>query len=162
MKRHPEEQITYGLFDTPTDLEKAYEKLVRAGFLPEDMSLLMSENTHETDFAPLYRTKAAEGVTAGGLLGASLGGILGGLVALGATTGVGVLVVGPALAFGAAGGLIGGLMAHELPEDEAQRAHDAIHEGKVMLAVHTHKPSEVDLARRLFEAFHGEQIELVA
>lgn len=160
MKRHPNEQIIYGLFDGPHDLKVAFERLVAAGIPVEDMSVMMNEETHDEDFKFIERTRTRDGVAAGGIIGGALGGMLGGLAALGtALTGVGLLVVGPAIAFAAAGGLIGGLVGHGVPDAEAKRLHEALHEGQVMLAVHTHKPEQIKIAEEVFARAHGEKLE---
>lgn len=159
--RHPDDKIIYGLFDTVDDLDNAFTALTKADIPEDDISLLMSEDTHGTDFEPLFKDRTADGATAGGILGTALGGVLGGLACLGlGATGVGVMVVGPALAFGAAGGVIGGLMAHGVPEEEAALLHQQIHSGKVMMAVHTRRPNEVRIAQRVFEAHGGEEVTI--
>ena len=159
--RHPDDTIIYGLFDTVDDLDVAFTALTESDISPDDISLLMSEDTHGADFEPLFKDRTRDGAVAGGFLGTALGGMLGGLAGLGlAASGIGVMVVGPALAFGAAGGVIGGLMAHGVPEGEAALLHQQIHAGKVMLAVHTHRPEEIRIARRVFEACRGEEVSL--
>lgn len=163
MKRHRKDQIIYELFSSPKDLEHAYDSLVRAGFALEDVSLLMNEDVHDRDFKMLERTKTKEGVAAGSLVGGALGGVLGGVVSLGsAITGIGLVIVGPALALAAAGGLIGGLMGHGVPEEEAKRLHDAIHEGKAMIAVHVNDPRRAQIALEIFKAFKGEPVEIAS
>jgi uncharacterized membrane protein len=163
MKRHPNEKIIYGLFEKPAELEHAYDSLVRSGIEVEDISLLMNEDVHDRDFKALDRTKTKEGAAAGSIVGGTIGGVLGGVVALGsAITGIGLVVVGPALALAAAGGLIGGLMGHGVPEDEAKHLHDELHAGKAMMAVHLRDPKKIVVAQEILKAYHGEPIELAS
>ncbi|MBK6689327.1 MAG: hypothetical protein IPG45_32970 [Deltaproteobacteria bacterium] len=159
MKRHPNEQIIYGLFEGPHDLKVAFDQLVAAGIPVEDMSVMMNEETHDEDFKFIEKTRTRDGATAGGIIGGALGGMLGGLAALGAASGIGLLVVGPAIAFAAAGGLLGGLVGNGVPDAEAKRLHEALHEGQVMLAVHTHKPEQIAIAERVFADSKGEKLE---
>src|SRR5947207_1806350 len=102
MKRHPDEEVIYGLFDSAKTVERAYKRLVDVGIAIEDISLLMSEDTHDRDFPMLEKKKTKEGVVAGGILGGTLGGILGGIASLGAAiTGIGLIIVGPMIALAA-------------------------------------------------------------
>jgi outer membrane lipoprotein SlyB len=159
MKRHPKEEIIYGLFDTPKHLEEAYHLLLAAGIKDDDISLLMTEDTHDRDFKMLEKNKAKEGVAAGGILGGTLGGILGGVASLGSViTGIGLVIVGPMIALAAAGGLLGGLIGHGMPKDEAERLQKEIHDGKTMMAVHVHDPHEIKRAKAIFRAADGEEL----
>lgn len=163
MKQRANEKILHELFDSAKQLERAYDSLVRAGIAIEDISLLMNEDVHDRDFAALERTKTKEGIVAGSIVGGTLGGVLGGVVALGsAITGIGLVVVGPALALAAAGGLIGGLVAHGVPEQEAKRLHDAIHDGRAMMAVHVRDPKTLEVVSEIFKAHRGEPIEMAS
>jgi uncharacterized membrane protein len=121
----------------------------------------MNEDVHDRDFKALERTRTKEGIAAGSLVGGALGGVLAGVVSLGsAITGIGLVIVGPALAFAAAGGLIGGLMGHGVEEGEAKRLHDELRAGKAMITVHIHDPQKVAVAEAILAANHAEQLEL--
>lgn len=159
MKRHPNEQIIYALFENEEALKEAFAGLVKAGIKVDDISVLLTENAHESGFSRLERTKAPEGAMAGGLLGGAIGGVIGGLAAFGAVTGVGLLVMGPALAFAAAGGLLGGLLGHGVPEEEANWVKEQINSGKAMLAVHVNKPEEMRISRRVLAQHQGDEVE---
>jgi hypothetical protein len=161
MKRHPEEQLLYALFESPAEVEGAMKRLVDAGISIDDISLMLDESTPSPEFAGLERTRTAKGVAAGTLIGGSLGGVVGGLVGLGATmTGIGLIVVGPLLVMAAAGGIMGGLIGHGLPAEEAERLHNAVKAGQAMIAVHTHEPDEVALVRGIFAELHGDEVEV--
>jgi hypothetical protein len=157
------EQIIYGLFDSRSTFERAFQNLLNAGIPIEDISLLMNEETHDRDFKFLEQTKTKEGIAAGGLLGGTLGGILGGVASLGAAiTGIGLVVVGPMIAFAAAGGLIGGLIGHGVQREEAEHLHQELHAGKMMIAVHAHEPGGVEYAKAILRGAHGEPLETTA
>jgi hypothetical protein len=163
MNRQRNERVIYGLFDDPRELEIAFNRLLAVDVPVDDISLLMNEDVHERDFKPLHRTHTREGVAVGSVVGSALGGVLGGLAVLGsAMTGIGVLVVGPMLALGASGGVLGGLIGHGIPEEEAKRLQDAIHAGKAMIAVHANTARSADIATAILKNSHGEPVELYA
>lgn len=142
-------------------MEQAFNRLLAKGINIDDVSLLMSEDTHDRDFKALEKFKTREGVAAGAAVGGTLGGMFGGLVALAsAVTGIGLVIVGPALAFAAAGSLVGGLVGHGIPKEEAQRLREELHQGMAMLAVHVHSPSEIAAAKEVFSELKGEAVEL--
>ncbi|MCC7383180.1 MAG: hypothetical protein IT384_15180 [Deltaproteobacteria bacterium] len=160
MKRNPDERALYALFDSADEMERAFDDLIAAGISVDDISLLMTEETHDRGFKALEKHRTREGAAAGGAVGVTLGGILGGLTVLGATFtgGIGILVVGPVLALAAAGSVVGGLIGHGIPEEETKRLHDALHQGKAMLAVHTHKPGQIATVEGILGRYHGEDV----
>ncbi len=159
---HPPEKILYALFDDRETLERAFQQLRGKSQLRlDDISLLLSEDVRDRDFAFLDRTKTKEGVLAGGAVGGVLGGIVAGMVSLGAlATGVGLLAVGPIVGLAAAGGLVGGLVGHGVPEERAARLHAALHQGQVLMAVHTHDANQIAAAREVFAQFGADELDL--
>jgi outer membrane lipoprotein SlyB len=146
-----EEQIVYAMFEDREHIEAAFTELTKIGIAVEDISLVMSEDTHERDFKVLDRTKALKGATAGGLMAGTVGGVLGGIIGVGSivTGGIGLIVMGPALAFAAAGGLFGGLMGRTMPDDRAMVLKAEISEGKTLMAVHVKDLTRVEEVRAL-------------
>jgi hypothetical protein len=154
-----QDDVVYAMFDKQEDLEAAFQELVKEGVQVEDLSVLMTEETHDRDFRFLDRTRTREGIAAGSVLGGAIGGVIGGLAALGAAmTGVGTIVIGHAVAFAAAGGVLGGVMGHAVPEEEAQRLRDALHRGKVLMCVHVKPSFEHEAVERVLARFHGEEL----
>lgn len=163
MKATNSRPIIHGLFDSCAEMEQALRTLVAEGVSIDDISVLMTEDTHDRDFKILDRTRARDGAVLGGLVGGTIGGILGGVTSLGtAITGVGLVIVGPILAIAATGGLIGGFIGHGIPAAEANRLQHEIHEGKAMLAVHPRNPDQAALARRVLASTHGEELSFSA
>lgn len=160
--RRRSEEIVYALFDSPHAVEKALKDLYTIGVTLDDVSILMTEDTRDGDFAALALTRSAEGVATGGVVGGFVGIVLGGLAALGSamTGGIGLMVMGPAMGFAAAGGLIGGLIGHGIPEAEAKHLHDEVAAGKVLVAVHVNERHDTGLVRRVLDDDHGEEVEM--
>ena len=156
------DKIAYALFDSPEALDCALKGLDEIGVTLDDISILMSEDTHEEDFAALDATKTAEGAATGTIVGGFMGAVLGGLVAIGSamTGGIGLLVMGPALTLAAAGGLIGGFIGHGMPEAEAKFLLDEVAQGKVLLAAHVDENHDVSSIRRVLQACKGEQVDM--
>lgn len=162
LQRPEGEQIIHAMFDDAAQIEKAFQALQAEGIPPEKITLVMTEDTHDRDFKALERTKAVQGATAGGLMAGTIGGILGGLTAFGSvvTGGIGLVVMGPALAFAAAGGLFGGLLGRTVPEDRALVLKAQLNEGKTLMAVHADDKNTADKIAKMIATAGGEPIEL--
>jgi hypothetical protein len=151
-------ETAYAMFDDRKHLEHALAELAEIGIAVEDVSVVMSEDTHDRDFALLDRTKALKGAAAGGLMAGTVGGILGGLIGFGSvvTGGLGLVVMGPALAFAAAGGLLGGLLGRTVPDDRALVLKAELAGGRTLMAVHLRDPSRMEEIRALTVRHGGE------
>jgi hypothetical protein len=87
--------------------------------------------------------------------------MLGGVAALGsAITGIGLVIVGPAIAFAAAGSLIGGLVGAGVPTDEAKRLQDEVNRGKALIAVHPVDEDEARKVEALIDKTKAERIDV--
>src|SRR5438105_6050576 len=141
--------------------ERIAQALKTAGFLGDDISVLLPDKTGTRDFAHEQHTKAPEGAAAGASTGGVLGGGLGWLVGIGALAipGVGPFIAaGPIMAAlagaavgAAAGGLTGTLVGFGMPEYEAKQYEGKILKGNVLISVHTEDGKEVDKAKEIFK-----------
>jgi uncharacterized protein YjbJ (UPF0337 family) len=145
------DNLVTGLYTTPEHAGRAYDDLTtRQGYKPDDVSVLMSEDTRRRHFGDVtpgteFKTgsKAAEGAGVGGATGLGVGAALGALLAAAtsiAIPGIGLLVAGPiagaiagAGAGGAAGTLIGALIGAGIPEERAKVYDRGIREGGIVL-----------------------------
>lgn len=162
------EQIS-GLFTSYKDFSDLVESLNLRGYREEDISVLMSEHTHNQYFAPQENTKAPEGAAVGSLSGGILGAIIGGLTLVGniILPGSGLLVAGPlvgALTAGAigaaAGGLIGSLVGAGIPEHEAKFFEDALkQEGRILVVAHVPK-DHVKEVKAVFERHNADRLKI--
>lgn len=162
------EQIS-GLFSSHEDFANLIEALNMRGYREEDLSVLMSEDTHHQYFAPQENTKAPEGATVGTLSGGILGAVIGGLTLVGniILPGSGLLVAGPlvgALSAGAvgaaAGGLIGALVGAGIPEHEAKFFEDALKaSGRILVVAHVPK-AKIDEVKAVFQRFNADRLKI--
>jgi hypothetical protein len=140
-------------------LEPALQDLQRAGFRPQDVSVLLPENLGNKDLVTHKSSKSPEGAATGGVTGGVLGGALGWLAATGtlAIPGIGPFIAaGPIMAAlagagaGAAiGGLAGGLIGLGMPEFEAKRFEGRVKEGGILTSVHCDDRNWCDRAEEI-------------
>ena len=136
----------FGIYASRADTLEAVETLKTAGFRNTDIAVLMPDNPGTKDFAVEMNTKAPEGATWGGIIGAVIGGSLAWLTAMSMITVPGldpVVAAGPIIAalagIGAGaviGGIIGALVGLGLPEYQAKRFEGRIRKGGILLSVH--------------------------
>src|SRR5438045_7060571 len=131
----------YCIAKTVSQAENIVTELRTAGFLGDDISVLLPDKGTTKDFAHEKSTKAPEGATAGGAAGLGVGAALGWLAGIGALAipGLGPFIAaGPIMAAlggaaigGTAGGLIGALTGMGMPEFEAKRYSNKIGQGNL-------------------------------
>ena len=144
-------RLITGLYDSPDTAGHAYQDLTsRHGYRPDDISVLMSEDTRKRHFSDAKPgeefkrgTKAAEGAGVGGGIGMGVGAALGAFLAAAtsiAVPGLGLVVAGPiagaiagAGAGGATGSLLGLLIGSGIPEERAAEYDRGIREGGIVL-----------------------------
>jgi hypothetical protein len=158
----------FGIYSSRETAERAADAIVKAGFSPADISVLLPENLGNRSIGTEKSTKAPEGATAGGGTGAVLGGTLGLLAGIGALAipGVGPLIAaGPIMATlagigvgGAIGGITGALVGMGIPEYEAKRYEGRIQKGGILLSVHCSTSDEVKRAKEIVERTGGEDV----
>ena len=74
-----------GFFRTRVAAEAAVDALLKRGYRREDISVLMSNDTHAKEFGLRSGTKAAEGASVGGVVGGTLGAILAAVATVGSS-----------------------------------------------------------------------------
>src|SRR5580698_5955895 len=158
----------FGIYQTGKQAERSVDDLMSAGFLSDDISVLMPDHEGTKSFAHEKNTKAPEGTTAGVTAGGAIGGTLGLLAGIGvlAIPGVGpFLAAGPIMAAlaglgagAAVGGLVGALVGMGIPEYEARRYEGRVKDGGVLLSVHCDTSDEISRAKELLKATGAEDI----
>ena len=154
-------KAVFCIAQTYAQAERIVDSLKNAGFMNNDISVLLPDKEGTRDFAHEKSTKAPEGAAAGAGTGGVLGGVLGWLVGIGslAIPGVGPFVAaGPIMAAlgGAAvgatvGGLTGALVGLGIPEFEAKRYEGKLRQGHILISVHSENSMETDRAKQIFE-----------
>jgi len=158
----------FGIYKTVGQAEQNVDRLIAAGFLSDDISVLLPDRNSSKEFAHEKNTKAPEGTTTGATAGGAIGGTLGLLAGIGALAipGVGPFIAaGPIMGAlaglgvgGAVGGLLGALVGLGIPEFEAKRYEGRIKEGGVLLSVHCDSSEQVKRAKDLLKQTGAEDI----
>lgn len=161
------------MFPDRASTERAYHAVTSRGYRPEDLSVLMSDDTRKRHFAgsPVEATvgnKAAEGAGVGGAIGGTVGAIAAALAALGTALvlpGLGLVVAGPlaaglagAGAGAAAGGVLGALVGWGIPETHVKGYEKGLKEGKVLLTVRARNPEDASYFADQWKSASGEDI----
>jgi hypothetical protein len=148
--------------------DAAIKELVNSRFREEDISVLLADNVGTRDFATERHSKAPEGATTGGSVGAVIGGALGLLAGLGviAVPVLGqYLTAGPVMdalagagAVGVLGGIVGAIIGLGVPEFEAKRYLGLIKDGRALLSVHCDSSDWVTTARSVLKNVGGQGV----
>jgi hypothetical protein len=158
----------FGIYKTSAQAERAVDRIFAAGFLHNDISVLLPDKQSSREFAHEKNTKAPEGTTTGVTAGGVVGGTLGLLAGIGALAipGLGPFIAaGPIVASlaglgvgGAVGGLIGALVGMGIPEYEAKRYEGRVKDGGVLLSVHCDTSDDISRAKDLLKQTGAEDI----
>lgn len=166
--RHRE--MVSGLFTDWRQAESVYGALTARGYKPEDINVIMSDETRQKHFGaddalPSARTEPATRATEGVGIGSAIGGATGAIAAALAVAGTslalpGVLVIlGPlAAAFagagvgGITGGLLGALVASGLPEERVEQYEEGIRNGGILMTVYPRSAADADYFEREWKA----------
>lgn len=147
------------LFQDKDSAEKAYQSALQKGYKPEEVNVLMSEDTRKKyyDSALVQKetgSKALEGMGVGSLVGGTVGGALGAIAAIGTSLifpGMGIIIAGPIAAGlaglgagGLSGGLIGALIGLGIPEEKAKIYESGIKSGGIVLGVNETADRKLD------------------
>ena len=162
------DKAVFGIATSEPQASAIVEQLKGAGFTGDDISVMMADKRSSKEFAHEKHTKAPEGATAGAATGGILGGALGWLAGAGAIAIPGIgpfLAAGPIMAalggaaVGAAtGGLAGALIGMGIPEYEAKRYENRVHQGNILVSVHSDNADQTQRAKEILERNHAEDI----
>lgn len=146
--------FTTEVFKDQESAEKAYQDAIDAGYRPQDINVLMSEDSRKKYYDSILvkeGSKASTGLGVGGATGAAIGGIVAAIAAVGTSLvipGLGMVVAGPlaaglagAGAGSIAGGLVGALVGWGIPEEKAKIFESEIKSGGIMLGVNETLPN---------------------
>jgi hypothetical protein len=150
----------FGLARSEDQASSIVNQLKGAGFLENDISVLLPDKAGNRRFAHVEHNRALEWAAVGGGIGIVVGGALGCLTGLGilAIPGVGPLVAaGPIIAalvgagVGAiAGGIIGSFMGMRMPKFLAVQYKGKMDGGNILISVLTDGATERDRVKAIF------------
>ena len=154
--------VVTGLCADLSAAERVLCRLVEVGFDREAVSVI----THHTPEHEKLLVAETDETQRGLLAGALTGGVLASLAFAALTLpGVGVIAAGPmvtALTAGAAGaaagGLIGALEGHGLSRHVAQQYEEALHQGRVLVAVHCADRGAAHRAKEVLAAVGADHV----
>ncbi len=164
-----------GVFHDKDDAEKAYNSLIDRGYAREDISVLMSDETRESNFKHVdaedrseLGDKAMEGAGVGSAIGGTAGAIIGAIAAIGtaiAIPGLGLVIAGPiaaglagAGAGGLTGGIIGALVGSGIPEEQAAVYKQSLENGGIVVGVKARTMDEGTAITDEWRTFKGRNI----
>ncbi len=137
------------LFHDRHSAHAALEQLAQAGFARDEVSVAMSEDTHEREFG---QSILRSGVRYSGVLGA----IVSGLTAFSESGATALRVGGPLTGVLVGGGALSlALPSLGLTEPEARALHDGLLDGSIVVGVHASN-DRMGLAIQLLELAGGE------
>jgi len=158
------ENTVYCLASSEPQANEILTHLRNLRFSSSEISILLKDK--ETKNISV-KEDAIRGARKGGIAGGVLG-ALAGLTALSIPAVGPLLAAGPLLgAFGGAavGGVVGGLAGGSgalthigIPEEHTPRIEEKIHDGAILIAVHSNDPARLDRALRVFKSSGAEDI----
>lgn len=161
------------VFLTSHDVNGAYDTLIKRGYAPEEITVLMSDQTHIRDFhtAPEEKNESTTTMSEAGrgaLIGGATGALVTTLAVIGSNLvlpGLGLVFAGPivaaltgAAAGSIAGGTIGAIIGSGYPEEEKVYYETSIKEGGIMLSVSPKTEIDREAIIADFTTFNGQRI----
>ncbi|TDB61204.1 hypothetical protein EZE20_20175 [Arundinibacter roseus] len=158
--------------------EKAYDNLLGRGYTRDDISVMMSKETRDTNFGEdnendtvkdsALGDKAMEGAGVGSAIGGTAGAIIGAIAAIGtsvALPGLGLVIAGPIVAGltgagagGLTGGIIGALVGSGIPEERAKHYKTSLEDGGILVGVRPRSAEESRAIAEEWKLYGGQNI----
>jgi hypothetical protein len=164
----------FGIYSSRIGAEQGVRALLNSGFKPEDLSILLPDDSGPGKTGIEKGTKAPEGAAAGVGTGAVAGGILGFFAGTGSTLAAAVIAIpgigpfiaaGPLIAAlagagigGTVGAVTGALVGLGIPEYEAKRYEGRVTKGGILLSVHCNNAALVEKAKEVLKLAGAEDI----
>jgi len=167
-------RVLTGMFSDRESTENAYNALHERGYEKDDINLVMSDETRESQYhedmaeETEIGTKAAEHAGKGSAIGGTVGAIVGVVAAIGTSVlipGLGVVIAGPiaaglvgAGAGGLAGGIIGAMVGAGIPEARAKLYESGIKKGNVVISVTPRNDEDGQFLEQNWRTNRGEEV----
>lgn len=163
-----------GVFQNREDTEAAIDAFDRAGYNPQDISIVMKDQSEGRDIAETTGASVTEGVATGAVLG-GLAGLLsaiaipglgaffigGPLAAALGLTGAAATTVSGAATGAVAGGLLGALTELGVSDEDAKYYESRVREGAILVAVPA-LAEEEHRVREIFSDYYATDVKTVA
>ncbi len=134
--------FTIEIFDNKEAAEQAFMEAIKLGYKPEEISVLMSEDSRKKYYHLELKSDSDEspkGLAVGAVLGGAIGGTISALIALGtnlAFPGLGIIIAGPLAGAGSiSGGLLGAMIGWGIPEESSKTYERGLKRGNIILGV---------------------------
>lgn len=160
--------LVTALFTNKVQAEAAVDALIKRGYTRDDISVIMSDSTHNKHFAIEAGNQAAAGTGIGSAVGGVIGATLAAIAAVGtslALPGIGIIVAGPIVAAlagagagGATGGIIGALVGAGIPENRAKVYDSGVREGGILIGVEGKSKEDANGLEELLESLGGTNV----
>ena len=166
--------IITGLFKDKESAESAYRSASQSGYSPNEINVIMSEETREkyygknTTLETEVGNKAAEGGAIGAAVGGTVGAIAAAIAAVGSVLvlpGLGLVVAGPlaaavagAGAGGVTAGIIGALIGWGIPEDRLEEYENGLKDGGIVVGVKSRSDEDTKKFENEWALNKGSQI----
>lgn len=163
-----------GMFSDRESTENAFNTMQERGYSKEEISLIMSDDTHNRHFGKdpeetELGNKAAENAGKGSAIGGTLGAIGGVIAAIGTSLvlpGLGLVIAGPiaaglagAGAGGLAGGIIGALVGSGIPADRAKEYESGVKSGNIVMGVKPRNDDDAKFFQENWKTNKGQDIK---
>ena len=168
-----ETNMVTGLFRDKDSASAAYDAAIERGYTPNDLNLVMSDETRSRHFGGSadhteLGNKAAEGAGVGGAIGGTVGAVAAAVAAIGTALvlpGIGLVVAGPlAAAFAgagagaAAGGLVGALIGWGIPEERVHRYEAGVKSGGILMGLRSRNVNDASHIEASWKQHRGEDV----
>lgn len=145
-----------GVFSSVDDARKAVHGLLQAGFTPEQITVICSDETKEKNFREFeHEEPAGSHTAAAAVTGGTIGAVVGGLSVIPPTVAAGTLalwVAGPIAGIAGAGavmgGLVGAMMTRGVERELADYYQQAVIEGDILVAAEHEGPHHTEALKR--------------
>lgn len=153
-------KLVTATFKTRPAAETAMRELEAINITDEQISVVVTDETHGKSFNIDEGNKSGEGVATGATVGGIIGGIVGALstATAMAVPGLNIVVAGALVstlagigAGATAGGFVGGLVGMGIPEHEAKIYEEEIKNGGILVAVEAKDSDQKDQIKDIFE-----------
>ena len=144
--------VRAAVFDDVVSADRAVANLLTAGFAPDQLGVVCSDEAKRRHFAGLHEeapsgSQTSRAAAAGGAIGLSLGSLaaLGGIVATG---GVGLFAAGAVLGAGVGGSFIGAMLTRGVEREAADFYDQELRRGQILVLAESDDRSRLDVAEK--------------